>query len=79
MVTTFLLRLRPLPASLALVGMALMAAVLIGVASVLLVPIFLAMALLATWLVASLFLGWAGIEAMAAFERWIENEVRFLR
>jgi hypothetical protein len=53
--------------------------VLIGVASVLLVPIFLAMALLATWLVASLFLGWAGIEAMAAFERWIENEVRFLR
>lgn len=79
MVTTFLLRLRPLPASLALVGMALTAAVLIGVASVMLVPIFLAMALLATWLVASLFLGWAGIEAMAAFERWIENEVRFLR
>jgi hypothetical protein len=59
--------------------MALMAAVLIGVASVLLVPIFLAMDLLATWLVASLLLGWAGIEAMAAFERWIENEVRFLR
>ena len=77
--TTFIRRLHPLPASLALMGMGLAAAVLLGVASVLLVPIIFAMALFATWLVASLFLGWAGIEAMAAFERWIENGVRFLR
>jgi hypothetical protein len=77
--TSFIRRLRPLPASLVLVGMALAAAVLLGVASVMLVPIIFAMALFATWLVASLFLGWAGIEAMAAFERWIENGARFLR
>jgi hypothetical protein len=77
--TSFIRRLRPLPASLVLVGMALAAAVLLGVASVMLVPIIFAMALFATWLVASLFLGWAGIEALAAFERWIENGARFLR
>lgn len=74
-----LLRLRPLPASLALVGIAFGAAVLIGLSSLLFVPILLAMAGFITWLVSSLLLGWAGIEALAAFERWIENEVRFLR
>jgi hypothetical protein len=37
------------------------------------------MAHFATWVVAFLLFGWAGIEAIAAFERWIENGVRFLR
>lgn len=62
--TACILRLRPLPAGLPLVGMALAADVLIG---------------FATGLRAYLFLSWAGFEAMAAFERWNENEVRFLR
>ena len=36
------------------------------------------MAVLA-WLVACLLLAWLGIEAMAAVERWFENDSRFQR
>jgi hypothetical protein len=31
------------------------------------------------WVVALLLLGWAGIEALAALERWFENDPRFHR
>jgi hypothetical protein len=79
MVRTFLFRVTPLPASLVLVGIVLVSAMLTGAASVLLVPIVFALTLFATWLVASLILGLAGIEVLAAFEPWIEDEVRFLR
>jgi hypothetical protein len=78
-VTGFIQRVRPIPASLALVSLAFGSALLIALSSLLLVPILLATALLVAWFVSSLLLGWAGIEALAAFERWIETEVRFLR
>lgn len=54
-------------------------AVLTGLTSVMLVSMLLDMAIPANGLISSLLLGWAGIEAMAAFVTLIENEVRFLR
>lgn len=78
-VSGLILRLGSLPASLALVGLAFAAALLIAFSSLLLVPILLAMAVLVSWAASSLLLGWAGIEAFAAFERWIENDMRFFR
>ena len=33
----------------------------------------------AVWILASLLLGWAGIEALAACERWMERQSRFQR
>jgi hypothetical protein len=70
---------RPLPASLALVTMAIGTMVLIGITTVALVPILIGLALVMAWLVAALLLGWAGIEGLAALERWIERDARFQR
>lgn len=69
----------PLPASLALLSMAVGAAVLIGASTLVLVPLLVGLVMLAAWLVITLLLGWAGIEAMAAFERWLESAPRFQR
>lgn len=73
------LRVPPLPASLALTCMALGAALLIAIITMALVPMLIGVGLLAAWLVMALLLGWAGIEGLAALERWIENEPRFHR
>jgi hypothetical protein len=73
------LRLRPLPASLALLTMAVGSIVLIGVTTLAMVPVLIGVGLFLSWLVAALLLGWAGIEALAALERWIENDPRFQR
>jgi hypothetical protein len=73
------LRLPPLPASLALTCTAIGAAILIGITTMALVPIVIGLGLLAAWLVTALLLGWAGIEALAALERWFENDPRFRR
>lgn len=73
------LRIHPLPASLALVSMAVGAVVLIGLTTLALVPLLLGLGLLACWLVAALLLGWAGVEGLAALERWFENDPRFQR
>ncbi len=73
------LRLRPLPASLALLSMAVGSIVLIGVTTLALVPVLIGVGLFLSWLVAALLLGWAGIEGLAALERWIENDPRFQR
>jgi hypothetical protein len=79
MVRTLLFRVTPLPASLVLVGIVLVSAMLTGAASLLLVPIVFALPLFATWLVASLILSLAGIEVLASFEPLNEDEVGFLR
>jgi hypothetical protein len=34
---------------------------------------------MAAAIVATLLLGWAGIEALAAFERWMDHDPRFQR
>ncbi len=73
------LRLPPLPASLALVCMAVGAVVVIGFTTLALVPLLIGLGMLAAWLVAALLLGWAGLEGLAAIERWIENDPRFQR
>ncbi len=73
------LRIHPLPASVALVSMAVGAVVLIGLTTLALVPLLLGLGLLACWLVAALLLGWAGVEGLAALERWFENDPRFQR
>ncbi|MEB3322015.1 MAG: glypican [Synechococcaceae cyanobacterium] len=72
-------QLRPLPASLALVSMAVGAVVLVGVGTVLLVPLVVLIGMVAAWVLAALLLVWAGIEALAAFERWVERDSRFQR
>lgn len=73
------LPLAPLPASLLLICTAVGAIVVIGLTSLAIVPIILAVALTAAWLLALLLLGWAGIEGLAALERWFENDPRFHR
>jgi hypothetical protein len=73
------LRLPPLQASLALTCMAIGAAVLIAITTMALVPIVIGLGLVAAWLVMAVLLGWAGIEGLAALERWFENDPRFHR
>ncbi|KEF42084.1 MAG: glypican [Cyanobium sp. CACIAM 14] len=73
------LRIPPLPASLALLCMATGAVVLIVLTTLALVPLLFGLGLLACWLVASLLLGWAAVEGLAALERWFENDPRFQR
>jgi hypothetical protein len=50
-----------------------------GVVVVTLAPVVLGLAALVLWLAISLVLAWLGIEAMAALERWLENDPRFQR
>jgi hypothetical protein len=55
------------------------AVVLAGILVLALAPVLIGVAAFGAWLVASLLLGWLGIEAMAALERWFENDKRFQR
>jgi hypothetical protein len=64
---------------LALACTAIGALVVAGVVVVTLAPVVLGMAALVLWLAISLVLAWLGIEAMAALERWLENDPRFQR
>jgi hypothetical protein len=73
------LSLRPLPASLALICAGVGSIVVIGFLSVAILPILLGTGLLLALLVGAVVFGWAGIEALAALERWIENDPRFKR
>lgn len=74
-----LTRVPPLAASLALVSMGLGAALLVGLGLLTLLPLALLVGMIAGWLLVSLLLGWAGIEALAALERWMERDTRFQR
>lgn len=74
-----LTRVPPLAASLALVSMGLGAALLVGLGLLTLLPLALLLGMIAGWVLVSLLLGWAGIEALAALERWMERDTRFQR
>lgn len=73
------LSLRPLPASFALVCAGVGAMVVIGFLSFAVVPLLFGAGLLLAFLAGAVVFGWAGIEALAALERWIENDPRFSR
>jgi hypothetical protein len=49
------------------------------VVSLTLIPLAIGVGALLVWLAAALILGWAGIELLAALERWLENDPRFQR
>jgi len=72
-------RIRPLVATLALVCTAVGAVVVIGFTTLALVPLLLTVGVVGAWLLALLLLGWAGIEGLAALERWFESDSRFQR
>ncbi len=73
------LSIRPLPASVLLLCAGLGATVLIGAFTLALVPVLVAAGFVSALLIAALAFGWAGIEAMAALERWVEQDPRFKR
>lgn len=78
-IPSWALRIRPLPASLLLVSVAIGATILVSLMMLTLVPLVLLVGGLVLWMVVSLILGWAGIEVLAACERWMERDPRFQR
>jgi len=73
------LSLRPLPASLILLCTGVGAIAVIGFLTFAVVPVLVGAGLLLSLLAGAVVFGWAGIEALAALERWIENDPRFKR
>ncbi len=73
------LALPSLPASILLASAAIGCIVLTGLAALTLIPLLVLLGGFVLWIVASLLLGWAGIEALAACERWMERHPRFQR
>lgn len=72
-------RFRPLVACLALICTAVGAVVVVSVTSLALIPLLLGAGFIGAWLLAALLLGWAGVEGLAALERWFEGDSRFQR
>jgi hypothetical protein len=54
-------------------------AIVLTVIAVTLVPLMMIVGGIAVALMATVLLGWAGIEALAAVERWMDKDPRFLR
>ena len=73
------LRLTPLQLSLVLVCSAVGGLVVFALVALTVVPLLVGLALLVFWVVAALLFAWAGIEALAALERWMESSRRFQR
>jgi len=73
------LTLRPLPASILLLSAGVGALVLVALLTFTLVPVLLAIGLVTALLIGAAFCLWAGIEGLAALERWIETDGRFRR
>jgi hypothetical protein len=73
------LALPPLPTSLLLVSSAVGIMVLSALAALTLIPLLVLLGGFVLWIVVTLLLGWAGIEALAACERWMERHPRFQR
>lgn len=69
----------PLAAGLVLLCAAIGSVVLAGIAAVALIPVVFTVAVALGWVTGLLLLGWAGIELMAALERWFESDARFRR
>jgi hypothetical protein len=65
--------------SLVLVCSAVGGLVLTGLVVLTVLPLLVGLGLLAVWVVVVLLLGWAGIEALAALERWMESSPRLRR
>jgi len=72
------LRIGPLFASLLVIATAI-GAIVLTVIAVTLVPLMMIVGGIAVALMATVLLGWAGIEALAAVERWMDKDPRFLR
>lgn len=53
--------------------------VLAGLAVMTLLPVVVVGGMMLVWAVLALLLAWGGIEALAALERWFENDPRFQR
>lgn len=77
--TSRLWKVPPLAASLVLLCAAVGSIVLAGFAAVALIPVVFTLAVVLGWVAALLLFGWAAIEALAALERWFENDPRFRR
>lgn len=73
------LRIGPLFASLLVIATAIGAIVLTVIAVLTLVPLMMIVGGIAVALMATVLLGWAGIEALAAVERWMDKDPGFLR
>jgi hypothetical protein len=73
------LMLRPLPTAVVLLCAGIGACVLGAFFTLTLVPVLVMVGFVATFLVAALACAWAGVEALAALERWLERDSRFQR
>ncbi|MFN5194383.1 MAG: glypican [Cyanobacteriota bacterium] len=70
-------RLHPLGASLALLCAAVGAPIVLGAVLLLVVPVAISVGVFCIWAVAAVLMAWAGIEGLAALERWMERDRRF--
>ena len=70
---------RPLRAGVFAVCTVVGALVITLAVSLALVPLVVGVGALLVWLALALILGWAGIELLAALERWLETDPRFQR
>jgi len=73
------LRIPSVPASLLLVSAAVGFLLLVSFTVLTLIPLVVILGAVAVGIVATLLLAWAAIEGLAAFERWMEQDPRFLR
>lgn len=75
----FPLKLTSLPTSLLLASAAVGFVVLATLAALTVLPLLVLLGGALLWIVSTLLLAWAGIEALAACERWMERNPRFQR
>jgi hypothetical protein len=75
----FPLKLPSLPTSLLLASAAVGFVVLATLAALTVLPLLVLLGGALLWIVSTLLLAWAGIEALAACERWMERNPRFQR
>jgi hypothetical protein len=68
-----------LPASLLLVSAAVGFLLLVSLTVLTVIPLVVILGGIAVGIVGTLLLAWATIEVLAAFERWMERDPRFLR
>ena len=70
---------RPLQTGTLILCSCLGALVLLGIVSMVLVPLVFTAGLVVVWVALTLLVAWGGIEVMAAVERWLERDPRFQR
>ncbi|CAK6693104.1 glypican [Synechococcus sp. CBW1107] len=73
------LTLRPLPTALLLLCAGVGACVVGMFFTLTLVPMLIVAGFIAAFLICALVCAWAGVEALAALERWLERDSRFQR